>query len=211
MVPTPFFDGGVGQTHDMEAEHGESSPEEGVGDARGDDPKLLELKRLLNSPATPPQAVGHATAVAHRGRVNGGLYTNRLKKERDHLNNTNGGAPGPVPAAQPTRVGVHDQRKDTSRGAAYSGHGAGAAEGFQARGVKRERNVPQMTLIIDYDPERSREGLIRGMASPDEIVVSMRTEYLSKSEPTSTNGTNPGFRVFLLSRLHLHAMAAICA
>ncbi|CAI5959864.1 unnamed protein product [Closterium sp. NIES-64] len=267
MVPTPFFDGGVGQTHDMEAEHGESSPEEGVGDAGGDDPELLELTRLLNSvcqrrgrdisgiltaagsrgtpllgadelealasidssvrrheecgkgpisglnrgdtqaaasniprappiatdenphaftndhhepspqptsqPATPPQAVGHAKAVAHRGPLNGGLYTNRLKKERDHINNTNGGAPGPVPAAQPTRVGVHDQRNDTyrTRGAAYRGHGAGAAEGFQARGVKRERNVPLMTLIIDYDPERSGEGLIRGMPSPDEIVV----------------------------------------
>ncbi|CAI5973089.1 unnamed protein product [Closterium sp. NIES-65] len=276
MVPTPFFDGGVGQTHDMEAEHGESSPEEGVGDAGGDDLELLELTRLLNSvhqrrgrdisgilaaagsrgtpllgadelealasidssvrrheecgkgpisglnrgdtqaaasnipqappiatnenphastndhhdpspqptsqPATPPQAVGHATAVAHRGPLNRGLYTNRLKKERDHINNTNGGAPSPVPAAQPTRVGVHDQRNDTyrPRGAAYRGHGAGAAEGFQARGVKRERNVPQMTLIIDYDPERSGEGLIRGMPSPDEIVVSMCTEYLKE-------------------------------
>ncbi|CAI5991956.1 unnamed protein product [Closterium sp. NIES-64] len=136
--------------------------------------------RLL--PATPSQAVGHATAVAHRGPLNGGLYTNRLKKERDHINNTNSGAPGPVPAAQPTRVGVHDQRNDTyrPRGAAYRGHGAGAAEGFQARGVNRERNVPQMTLIIDYDPERSGEGLIRGMPSPDEIVVSMRTEYIKE-------------------------------
>ncbi|CAI5973374.1 unnamed protein product [Closterium sp. NIES-65] len=288
MVPTPLFDGGVGQTHDMEAEHGESSPEEGVGDAGGDDPELIELTRLLNSvrqrrgrdisgilastgcrgtpllgadelealasidssvrrheecgkgpitglnrgdteaaasnipraapiatnenphaftndhpdpspqptsqPATPPQAVGHATAVAHCGRVNRGLYTNRLKKERDHLNNTNGGAPGPVPAAQPTRVGVHDQRKDTyrTRGAAYRGHGAGAAEGFQARGVKRERNVPHMTLIIDYDPERSGEGLIRGMPSADEIMfdyamTNMRSKSMTLSQSPLTN------------------------
>ncbi|CAI5460909.1 unnamed protein product [Closterium sp. Yama58-4] len=49
MVPTPFFDGGVGQTLDMEGEHGDSSPEEGVGDAGLEDTEVLQLKRLLAS------------------------------------------------------------------------------------------------------------------------------------------------------------------
>ncbi|CAI5469982.1 unnamed protein product [Closterium sp. Yama58-4] len=266
MVPTPFFDGGVGQAAAMDVEHGDSSPEEDTNGKDEADRDVLELHRLLRNirarnggdlsavlgavgsrgtamlgademevlgsigsgapqrgergkapvsgghgsphpstshghrhartasrgfqpevphtqpsipaplpsqPAPKPQAGVRGTHAAPRAQMNRGMYNNRLGKEREHLINTHGAAHGSGPPASAPRVGGSDKGQPSyrTRGAGHRDLGAGADMGNQGRGMKRERNVPQMTLIIDYDPERSGEGLIRGMPSPDEIVV----------------------------------------